>query len=53
MTVLIVRENPQLRRVERAIAELEAQPYVEQLRKRTLLTALQAERAAILASYQR
>ena len=53
MTALIVRENTQLRRVERAIAELEAQPQAEQLRKRTLLLALQAERAAILASYQR
>jgi hypothetical protein len=53
MSVLIVRENPQLRRVERAIAELEAQPHVEQLRKRTLLLALQAERDAILNSYKR
>jgi hypothetical protein len=53
MAVLIVRENPQLRRVERAIAELEAQPEAEQLRKRTLLSALQAERTAILDSYKR
>jgi len=53
MSVLIVRENPQLRRIERAIAELEAQPHTEQLRKRTLLLALQAERAAILNAYRR
>ena len=53
MAVLIVRENPQLRRIERAIAELEAQPHAEQLRKKTLLVALQTERAAILASYGR
>ncbi|HJT07063.1 MAG TPA: hypothetical protein VJ747_09065 [Stellaceae bacterium] len=53
MTVLIVRENPQLRRVERAIAELEAQPHAEQLRKRTLLAALRAERDAILDCYKR
>ncbi|HKW53762.1 MAG TPA: hypothetical protein VJO12_08730 [Stellaceae bacterium] len=53
MVVLIVRENPQLRRLERAIAELEAQPPAERLRKKTLLVALQAERAAILDSYAR
>ena len=53
MAVLIVRENPQLRRIERTIAELEAQPQAEQLRKRTLLVALRAERAAILDTYQR
>ena len=53
MAVLIVRENPQLRRIERTIAELEAQPHSEQLRKRTLLVALRAERAAILDTSQR
>lgn len=47
MSELIVRENPQLRRIERAIADLEARPAAERLRKQTLLTALYAERAEI------
>ena len=48
MAPLIVRENPQLRRIERAIAELEARPAAEQMRKQTLLTALYTERAEIV-----
>jgi hypothetical protein len=50
MAALIVRENPQLRRIERAIAELEARPAVEQMRKRSLLTALYSERAEIVSA---
>ena len=50
MAALIVRENPQLRRIERAIAELEARPAVEQMRKRSLLTALYSERAEIVGA---
>jgi hypothetical protein len=46
-TALIVKENPQLRRIERAIAELEARPAPEKMRKRSLLTALYCERAEI------
>jgi hypothetical protein len=47
MSELIVGENPQLRRIERAIADFKARPEAEQMRKQTLLTALYAERAAI------
>ena len=45
---LIVRENPQLRRIERAIAELEARPATEQMRRQSLLTALYCEREEIV-----
>jgi hypothetical protein len=47
MAALIVRENPQLRRIERAIAALEAGPAMERMRKQTLLAALYTERAEI------
>jgi hypothetical protein len=47
MAALIVRENPQLRRIERAIAALEARPATERMRKQTLLAALYTERAEI------
>ncbi len=50
MAVLIVRKNPQLHRIERAIAEFKARPAAEQMRKQTLLTALYAERAEIAGS---
>ncbi len=50
MAALIVRENPELRRLERAIAELEARPAAEQLRKQSLLTALYAEREEIVST---
>jgi hypothetical protein len=53
MSVLIVREDPALRRIERAISELEARPPAEQLRKRSLLAALYLERAEIVASRSR
>jgi hypothetical protein len=53
MAALIVRENPQLRRIERAIAELEARPAPEQLRLRSLLTALYCERADIVHARSR
>src|SRR5258708_19139179 len=49
MAALIVRGNPQLRRIDRAIAEFKARPAAEQMRKRILLTALYAERAEIAA----
>jgi hypothetical protein len=48
MAELIVRENPQLRRIERAIAEFQARPAAEQMRKQGLLTALYTERAEIV-----
>ena len=51
MAALIVRDNPQLRRVERAIAELEARPAAEQMRKQVLLSALHRERAEIVSAY--
>src|SRR5216683_244906 len=50
MAALIVRKNPQLHRIERAIAEFKARPAAEQMRKQTLLTALYAERAEIAGS---
>ena len=50
MSALIVKGNPQLRRIERAIAEFKARPAAEQMRKQTLLTALYAERAEIAVS---
>jgi hypothetical protein len=48
MAALIVRENPQLRRIERAIAEFEARPAAEKMRKQILLSALHTERAEIV-----
>jgi hypothetical protein len=53
MAVLIVRGDPALRRIERAIAEFEARPPAEQMRKRSLLMALETERAEIIASRSR
>ncbi len=53
MAALIVRDNPQLRRIERAIAELEAKPAVEQMRKQTLLAALYRERDEIVGARSR
>lgn len=53
MAELIVRENPQLRRIERTIAELEARPAAEKMRKQMLLTALYAERAEIMGTQSR
>ncbi len=45
---LVVRIDPQLRRLERSIAEFEAQPPRERARKSWLLVALQNERAELL-----
>lgn len=45
---LVVRIDPQLRRLERSIAELEAQPPNERARKAWLLSALHNERAELL-----
>lgn len=53
MAELVVRKNPQLRRIERAIADLEARPEAEKMRKRLLLIALYAERAEIMAARSR
>ena len=53
MSELIVRENPQLRRLERTIAELEARPAAERLRKQTLLMALYSERDEITGARSR
>ncbi len=53
MAALIVRDNPQLRRIERAIAELEARPAAEQMRKQTLLAALYRERDEIVGARSR
>ncbi|HEX7969564.1 MAG TPA: hypothetical protein VF502_15185 [Stellaceae bacterium] len=51
MAALIVWDNPQLRRVERAIAEFEARPAAERMRKQLLLSALHRERAEIVSAY--
>lgn len=48
MRVLIVRDDGQLRRIERAIAEFEGRPPTERLRKSCLLQALQRERETLL-----
>ncbi len=53
MAALIVRDNPQLRRIERAIAEFEARPAAERMRKQTLLAALHEERDAIVGARPR
>jgi hypothetical protein len=44
---LVVRDDGQLRRIERAIAELERRPRAEQLRKQLLLRALETQRAEL------
>jgi hypothetical protein len=48
MAALIVKDESELRRVERAIAEFEARSPTERLRKSCLLQALYAERAELL-----
>jgi hypothetical protein len=48
MAALIVKDDGELRRVERAIAEFEARPPMERLRKSCLLQALYAEREELL-----
>jgi hypothetical protein len=48
MRVLIVRDDGELRRIERAIAEFEGRPPAERLRKSCLLQALHHERAELL-----
>jgi hypothetical protein len=50
MVEFIVMANPQLRRIELAIAEFKTRSAAEQMRKQTLLTALYAERAEIAGS---
>jgi len=50
---LVVRTDPQLRRLERSIAELEARPPQEKARKSWLLAALQNEREELLKTRRR
>jgi hypothetical protein len=47
MRALIVKDDGDLRRIDRAIAELERQPPAEQLRKHLLLAALRQERMVV------
>jgi len=47
MGELIVRDNRELRRIERAIAAIECRPVCDQMRMQALLVALQAERSAL------
>lgn len=48
MRALIVRDDGELRRIERVIAEFEGRPPAERLRKSCLLQALRRERAELL-----
>ncbi len=48
MRLLIVRDDGDLRRIERAIAEFEGRPPSERLRKSCLLQALHQERQELL-----
>jgi hypothetical protein len=48
MRVLIVRDDGELRRIDRAIAEFEGRPAAERLRKSCLLQALHQGRAELL-----
>lgn len=48
MRALIVADDGQLDRIERALAELESQPLAAQLRKAALLRALRQEKAELL-----
>jgi uncharacterized protein YdhG (YjbR/CyaY superfamily) len=48
MRDLIVHEDPQLRRIERTIAEIEARPPAAQRTMQVLLRALERERNALL-----
>ena len=53
MGELIVVDDGQLGRVERAIAALEARPQAERLRLTALRRALESERAALQCSARR
>lgn len=48
MRVLVVKDDGQLRRIERAIAEIEARPPMEQRRKACLLRGPPRERETLL-----
>jgi hypothetical protein len=48
MRELIVNDDGELRRIERALAELEARPAAERLRKVFLLRALRRQKAELL-----
>lgn len=48
MRALIVADDGQLDRIERALAEFESQPIAAQLRKTALLQALRQEKAELL-----
>ncbi len=48
MSALIARDDGQLRRVERGIAQFKGRPAAEQRKMACLLAALHSERAALL-----
>ncbi len=48
MRALVVENDGQLDRIERALAEFQAQPAAAQLRKTALLQALHQEKAELL-----
>jgi hypothetical protein len=50
---LIIQDDRELRRVERALAEFEARPASERMRKQVLLQALASERARLAAAGER
>jgi hypothetical protein len=53
MSELVVLDDGQLGRVERAIAAFEARPQADRIRQAALLKALQIERAALVCSARR
>jgi len=53
MGELIVRDDRELRRIETAIAAFQARPACDQMRMQSLLSALEAERAALQGSRRR
>jgi len=53
MRELIVKDDGELRRIERAIAEFEARQPAERLRRTALLDALRRQRADLLRCHPR
>jgi hypothetical protein len=53
MGELIVQDDRELRRIERAIASIEGRPVCDQLRMQSLLMALQAERSLLQGTGRR
>jgi hypothetical protein len=52
MRELIVRDDRELRRIDRAIATIQCRPICDQMRMQSLLAALQAERSELESCYR-